>query len=433
MARRRRTVRGTPFQRGRAVSDLLYGWTLNYLRARANEDATTSEATNIADGSRRDFMLDAEGDYDLDAGEMRTLRSVRTPSSASVEETLKTLSLPTTAARREPILQRAALQIAQQNDRGWPTSVQSARAELREPSAPRPAPARRVTARQEASQRIRERIAEGGSKYEFDLPPSAKTKAEFAKKYPPGSKCLKLPQEGGEFRYTICGEVLKADPSVGREERIVRFDIVAIDAKDDFAGTVGASLKDVKAPIGKNSYKVGWADVPNIDYAERLKPESERTKPSGLGTRMYERALRAVCDVGQAYAVTSDNTRSEFSEAFWRKQLAKGRATCEGDGKESKYFKAPLIEAAASFELLPQAWEAEWLKKNRGQRPSNEMREAWENRAADAFEQYRAGLPKRRSDEWGAWPCDFYSLKCSKRPDSLDGLRYQIRSRSKRR
>jgi hypothetical protein len=424
---RRRTVRGTPFQRGRAVSDLLYGWTLDYLRARANEDASTRMATSIADERHDERLRDAADDYDLDAGEMRTLRSVRTPPPTSVEETLKTLSLPTTAARREPILQRAALQIAQQNDRGWP------RAELREEAAPRPAPARRVSAQQAASQRIRERIVEGGSKYEFDLPPSAKTKAEFAKKYPPGSKCLKLPQEGGEFRYTICGEVLKADPETGREERIVRFDIVAVDAKDDFVGTVGASLKDIKAPIGKNSYKVGWADVKDIDYAERLKPESERTKPSGLGTRMYERALRAVCDVGQAYAVTSDNTRSEFSEAFWRKQLAKGRATCEGDGKESKYFKAPLIEAAASFEMLPQTWEAEWLKKNRGQRPTTEMREAWENRAADAFEQYREGLPKRRTDEWGAWPCDFYSLKCSKRPDSLDGLRYQIRSRSKRR
>lgn len=427
---RRRTVRGTPTQRANAVSDILYSFALDYLRARANDDASIRVATSIADKRHAERLADAAGDYDLDAGEMRILRSVRTPWVGTIEETLKTLSLPTTGARREPILQRAALQIARQADRGWPTGVQSARAELREEAAP--APARRAV-RQERSERIREGIAQKGEEYEFDLPPSKQTKAEFVSKYPPGSECRKLPQDGGPYRYVICGKTVKADPKMGWEARIVRFDITAVDEDSNYAGVASAELRSPRrTPIGESSYKVGFSEVQNIDYADRLKPESER-KASGLGTRLYERALRAVCDVGQAYAVTSDNTRSEFSEAFWRKQLAKGRATCEGDGSQSKYFKIPLTRAAASFEMLPQTWEDKWRKDHPGQRPTTEMREAWENRAAEAWEQYREGLPKRRSDEWGAWPCDFYSLKCSKRPDSLDGLRYQIRSRSKRR
>lgn len=51
----------------------------------------------------------------------------------------------------------------------------------------------------------------------------------------------------------------------------------------------------------------------------------------GVATRLYERGAREACKrFGKPLA--SDETRTEAAEAFWRKQAAKGRATCRGDG-----------------------------------------------------------------------------------------------------
>lgn len=50
-------------------------------------------------------------------------------------------------------------------------------------------------------------------------------------------------------------------------------------------------------------------------------------KRGGVGTRLYEAAVRIGCKAG--LAVASDSMRSPFAEAFWRKQVSKGRATCE--------------------------------------------------------------------------------------------------------
>jgi hypothetical protein len=52
-------------------------------------------------------------------------------------------------------------------------------------------------------------------------------------------------------------------------------------------------------------------------------------KRCGIGTRLYERAARLVCDrFGQPLMSASE--RSAFSQGFWEKQIRKGRARCSG-------------------------------------------------------------------------------------------------------
>lgn len=58
------------------------------------------------------------------------------------------------------------------------------------------------------------------------------------------------------------------------------------------------------------------------------------------GTRLYEEALRESCAVGKP--LSSDTTRSEFSEAFWRKQTRKGRSVCLPG--QARYWAVPRIE-----------------------------------------------------------------------------------------
>jgi len=58
------------------------------------------------------------------------------------------------------------------------------------------------------------------------------------------------------------------------------------------------------------------------------------------GTRLYEEALRESCATGKP--LSSDTQRSEFSEAFWRKQERKGRARCIGEG--GAYWAKPRYD-----------------------------------------------------------------------------------------
>jgi hypothetical protein len=46
----------------------------------------------------------------------------------------------------------------------------------------------------------------------------------------------------------------------------------------------------------------------------------------GVGTRIYEQALKLACK--HQRRLTSDTSRTVYSEKFWRKQVRKGRARC---------------------------------------------------------------------------------------------------------
>lgn len=53
---------------------------------------------------------------------------------------------------------------------------------------------------------------------------------------------------------------------------------------------------------------------------------AEEARRSGVGTALYEAAVKVACKAG--LDVSSDSFRSPYAESFWRKQVAKGRATC---------------------------------------------------------------------------------------------------------
>lgn len=56
-----------------------------------------------------------------------------------------------------------------------------------------------------------------------------------------------------------------------------------------------------------------------------------------VGTALYEAALDEICK--RRKFMVSDITRSAFAEAFWRKQVARGRAKCLNDALPGRYFE----------------------------------------------------------------------------------------------
>lgn len=97
---------------------------------------------------------------------------------------------------------------------------------------------------------------------------------------------------------------------------------------------VGEAIIEIRDWRGKDAYRV---------------TEIEVTGPgprSGAGTAMYEEALAAACEANAL--LLSSAHRSVFSEAFWRKQVKKGRARCRRPNPRAKwganYYGSPLLE-----------------------------------------------------------------------------------------
>jgi GNAT superfamily N-acetyltransferase len=59
--------------------------------------------------------------------------------------------------------------------------------------------------------------------------------------------------------------------------------------------------------------------VPSLSVRSRFRRQR-------IGTALYEIASHESCRLGRP--LSSDIERSRYSEAFWRKQVSKGRATC---------------------------------------------------------------------------------------------------------
>lgn len=226
-----------------------------------------------------------------------------------------------------------------------------------------------------------------GEAPKFDLPARRETiRADEARRaallQKEGKTCRWLPHEGGPYKYSIC---LYAD-----------YFTVSAAENGKYVGT--ASLQKLKKN-GRTVYKM------SIEV-DKPKYQLKETDPEGLGTRLYERSARAACRVGRAYAITSDTIRSVFSEAFWRKQVRKGRATCKGDGNLSHYYSYPLVEAKNYFYDL----------EGRMDGPK--------------WRAFYAGLPKPEND---GWTCDYYELPCRGLPDTLGKLRIgKLRVKKKR-
>ncbi len=107
---------------------------------------------------------------------------------------------------------------------------------------------------------------------------------------------------------------------------------------------------------------VDTGDALSVSGIQVSRP-SDRKK--GLGTRMYEQALAFACQ--KDMPLVSDSKRSEFAEAFWRKQQDKGRATCvKGRGRLYEFPMRELKKKVsaerfrAMVEKLPKASPAGW-------------------------------------------------------------------------
>ena len=65
----------------------------------------------------------------------------------------------------------------------------------------------------------------------------------------------------------------------------------------------------------------------------------DKVKRKGIGTVLYEAAVDLGCKT--KLAIRSDNTRSPFAEAFWRKQESKGRAVCRKGSAQGVVYYPP--------------------------------------------------------------------------------------------
>lgn len=123
-----------------------------------------------------------------------------------------------------------------------------------------------------------------------------------------------------------------------------------------------------------------------VGHSQVLDPKLRKL---GIGTTMYEAALKTACALGKPLG--SDSMRSHFAEAFWRKQEMKGRAVCVE--KVGKVYNSPLKEATRS-------------------------------KRTKVVEALKASLPTpAKNDEGGEyWPCKRYEVKSPCTTTSLAGL-----------
>lgn len=149
-----------------------------------------------------------------------------------------------------------------------------------------------------------------------------------------------------------------------------------------------SSGRGAKIRAYKDGKRVGSADLDTDRGAVvvgmiEVAPGARR---AGVGTRLYEAAVRVGCRIG--LEVTSDSMRSSYAEAFWRKQEAKGRAVCvPGRGK---FYDEPSAKAT--------------------------------------------GLPKptESADGEPEWACERYKVRAPCKVSTLDGTRARQRKRRAR-
>lgn len=138
--------------------------------------------------------------------------------------------------------------------------------------------------------------------------------------------------------------------------------------------------------LKKNKFK----EVLEVGYVQ-VGPEYREHR---LGTKLYEIALKDACRL--KYEIESDNSRSAFAEAFWRKQVSKGRAECVVSDD-------PHTAGATVY---------------------NDPLDELEMTDPDEYERVVDRLPKPRRDADGEyWPCLFYSTTNACKTTSLAGVK----------
>jgi len=96
-----------------------------------------------------------------------------------------------------------------------------------------------------------------------------------------------------------------------------------------FAG-IHVAARDDSKQVGEISTRLWDTKTPYVAWIE-VEPDRCR---QGIATRLYEQAAAATCEV-MGSPLASDTERTEASQAFWAKQVARGRATCVEPGEPS--------------------------------------------------------------------------------------------------
>jgi len=159
----------------------------------------------------------------------------------------------------------------------------------------------------------------------------------------------------------------------------------------------------IEYEVLRNNAEVAYLQLRRNEFKEALEVGSIEVDPAyrerRLGTKLYEIALKEACKLG--YEIESDSTRSAFAEAFWRKQVSKGRAECvtsyePGEIDGGSVYTDPLDNLELSD---PDEYERVIDKLPKPQRDAN-----------------RAG-----GGEY--WPCLFYSTTNACKTTSLAGVK----------
>lgn len=99
--------------------------------------------------------------------------------------------------------------------------------------------------------------------------------------------------------------------------------------RDAQGGTVGRAVVETDMRQTRAARKAWPKNIPakhqrvlKASFIE-IAPDARKAR---IGTLLYDAMLGEACDRG--LPLTSDTFRSHFAEAFWQKQVAKGRAKC---------------------------------------------------------------------------------------------------------
>jgi hypothetical protein len=139
------------------------------------------------------------------------------------------------------------------------------------------------------------------------------------------------------------------------------------------------------------------------------------TLRKGQGTKLYEAAFTEACLEGKL--LVSDSMRSRYAEAFWRKQVRKGRAYCLRAGRGVVY-NAPL-----------NAMKKQLLETCRKTLTEEQAQLCARGRMQTFLESLPQPLvdPQSHPDIAEYWPCFQWALDPQKCGSSLEGLRTRRR------
>lgn len=120
--------------------------------------------------------------------------------------------------------------------------------------------------------------------------------------------------------------------------RVRRIDRFTLEARDK-DGRIGIIKLMQRRDVEKGLV------VADIEVA----PQLQRQR---IGTALYERAARVSCEEFDG-PLMSAKARTRYSQAFWEKQTAKGRAKC-------------MVESTERETAFPEGWPMEMAIQNRG-------------------------------------------------------------------